>query len=86
MADYTVVFARSARKELESLPEPFSSRILARIESLAVTPRPSGVRKMEGAGDLWRLRVGDYRVIYEIDDRRRLIDISAVRHRKNAYR
>ena len=86
MANYSIVFARSARRELEKLMDPLSSRVLKRIESLASNPRPIGCRKLEGAENLWRLRVGDHRVIYAVDDRTRMVDIIAVRHRRNAYR
>ena len=84
--EYHIVFARSARKELEDLPRSLSSRVLRRIEALAVTPRPAGSRKLVGAQNLWRIRVGDYRVIYGIYDERRLVDVVAVRHRSDAYR
>ena len=57
-----------------------------RIELLATNPRPAGCRKLEGAEDLWRIRIGDYRVIYSVDDARRIVDVSAVRHRSDAYR
>ena len=60
--------------------------ILARIEGLVVEPRPSGVRKLRGASNLWRLRVGDYRVIYSVGDAERVVDVVAVRHRSEAYR
>jgi mRNA interferase RelE/StbE len=86
MDDYTIVFARSAREELEDLPESVALRVLARIETLAEDPRPRGCRKLAGSKDLWRIRVGDYRVLYAIDDPGRLVDIIAVRHRKDAYR
>jgi len=86
MVEYTVVFARSARKELESLSPTLADRILSRIESLPAQPRPSGCRKLRGEQNLWRLRVGDYRVIYRVDDQQVLVDIIAVRHRKDAYR
>jgi mRNA interferase RelE/StbE len=61
MHEYSLVFARSARKELERLGQPQLSRILRRIEDLARTPRPEGCRKLQGAPNLWRIRVGDYR-------------------------
>ncbi len=61
-------------------------RIIWRIEALASNPRPPGCVKLRGADDLWRIRVGDYRVIYSIDDGARIVDISAVRHRSDAYR
>lgn len=86
MADYTVVFARSARKELQKLDAQVARRILKQVEVLATDPRPSGVVKLEGAADLWRIRVGQWRVVYRISDRERLVDVIAVRHRSDAYR
>jgi mRNA interferase RelE/StbE len=86
MADYSIVFALSARRELEKLHDPLSSRVLTKIESLATNPRPSGCKKLEGAGNLWRVRVGDHRVIYAVDDRARTVDIIVIRHRRDAYR
>ena len=86
MAKYAVTFARSARRELESLSDTLIGRILPRIENLADIPRPSGCRKLSGEQNLWRLRVGDYRVIYSVNDSQRVVDIVAVRDRKDAYR
>jgi mRNA interferase RelE/StbE len=86
VAEYAVVFARSARRELERLEAGVARRIIARIEALASNPRPHGCVKLQGADDLWRIRVGEYRVIYAIGDDRRIVDISAVRHRRDAYR
>ncbi len=86
MADYAVVFARSASKELRALDTPLAFRILKRIEALSTNPRPDGVVKLEGATDLWRIRVGEWRVVYRIADRERSVDIIAVRHRREAYR
>jgi mRNA interferase RelE/StbE len=85
MADYSISFVRSARKELESLPIPLVRRILTKIERLAKNPRPSGCKKLQGARDLWRIRLGDYRVIYAILDREVRIEIITVRHRSQAY-
>ena len=84
--DYAVVFARSARKELQNLDPQVARRILKAIEALVANPRPSGVVKLEGASDLWRVRVGEWRVVYRISDRDRLVDVIAVRHRRDAYR
>ncbi|KPL11054.1 hypothetical protein AMJ85_04740 [candidate division BRC1 bacterium SM23_51] len=86
MADYSIVFARSASKELEALGDTTLTRVFDRIERLAIDPRPSGIRKLRGSENLWRLRVGDYRVIYAVDDKNRLVDIIAIRHRRDAYR
>jgi len=86
VAEYSVVFARSARRELEQLEIAMARRIISRTEALASNPRRPGCVKLQGAADLWRIRVGDYRVIYSIDDDARIVDISAVRHRSDAYR
>ena len=69
MAEYSIVFARSARKDLERLDARTVQRIFPKIEKLATLPRPAGCLKLQGSGDLWRVRVGDYRVIYAIHDR-----------------
>ncbi len=85
MSDYTITFARSARKELEDFDTPIVNRIFPKIEALAKMPRPSGCRKLQGEKNLWRIRVGDYRVIYAIYDDEQRVDIIAVRHRSKAY-
>lgn len=84
--EYEIVFARSARRELHDLPRSVGLRILRRIESLGVTPRQRNYQKLMGSTNLWRMRTGDYRVIYGIDDIQRIVDIVAIRHRKDAYR
>ena len=86
MAEYTIIFSRSARKELEKLSPQLVERIFPKIEALAKQPRPSGCKKLKGGQDLWRIRVGDYRVIYSLNDPRLAIDVVAVRHRSEAYR
>ena len=86
MPEYTVVFARSARKELQALDRTIAGRILKRIEALRLEPRPSGCKKLEGTDDLWRIRIGDWRVVYSVDDARTLVEVSVIRHRREAYR
>jgi mRNA interferase RelE/StbE len=86
VADYSIEIARSARKELQALDSSIANRIIKRIEALIKNPRPTGVAKLEGSTDLWRIRVGEWRVVYRIDDRKQLVDISAVRHRREVYR
>jgi len=66
MPEYTITFAQSARRELECLSAKVVSRIFPKIEALAQNPRPPGCRKIQGFEDLWRIRVGDYRVIYHV--------------------
>ena len=86
MAEYAITFARSARRELETLEAPIAARIFARIESLSENPRPRDCMKLRGRQGLWRLRVGDYRVIYAIDDDNSVVDIAVVRHWRDVYR
>jgi mRNA interferase RelE/StbE len=85
MADYSITFARSARKELEALPNSLITRIFNKIEALNSKPRPHQCRKLQGFNDLWRIRIGDYRVIYSIDDVKEAVDVIAIRHRRQAY-
>jgi len=63
MPEFAIVFARSARKELETLDSSIVERVFARIEALAGDPRPVGSRKLRGSRNLWRIRVGDYRIV-----------------------
>ena len=86
MADYTITFARSARRELESLDASTVQRIIRKIDELEGDPRPHGRKKLEGEKDLWRVRVGDYRIIYAVSDARRIVDIVRILHRKDVYR
>ncbi len=85
MADYEVVLGRSAQKELDRLPDKIADRIIARLEALQRAPRPPGSLKLRGANH-WRVRIGDYRVIYAIDDAKKLVDVSIIQHRKDVYR
>jgi mRNA interferase RelE/StbE len=85
MPKYTLTFARSARKELESLDAAVVSRMFPRIEALAKNPRPRNCHKLRGERNLWRIRIGDYRVVYAIYEKDLLVDIIAVRHRSKAY-
>jgi mRNA interferase RelE/StbE len=86
VAEYAVTFSRPARKELEKLPRQMVERIFLKIESLASEPRPAGCKKLKGGRNLWRIRAGDYRVVYSVNDSRATVDIVAVRHRSEAYR
>lgn len=86
MPDYTVTFARSAGKELDGLPGKIAERVLMAIEKLAKNPRPPGVVKLQGFKHLWRIRVGDYRVVFSLDEEARIVDVAHIRHRKDIYR
>ncbi len=84
---YTVKTTNSADKDLAALPRDVLLRVDAALLALADGPRPHGVVKLKGTkGDRWRVRVGDYRVLYAIDDRRKLVEIARILHRREAYR
>ena len=86
MAEYRLTFARSAARELEKFDPPVARRILAAIEKLSHAPRPPGCIKLTGSLNDWRIRIGDWRVIYSVSDKDSVVDIVAVRHRGDAYR
>lgn len=86
MSDFAITFARSARKYLAKLPSQMADKILDEIEKLVSNPRPAGCKRLKGFKHLWRIRSGDYRVIYSINEGTRVVDISIVRHRKDVYR
>jgi mRNA interferase RelE/StbE len=82
---YELRLARSARKELQALPDAALGRVARQLDALPANPRPRGCKKLRGATDLWRVRVGDYRIIYHVDDGARVIEVRAIRDRKDAY-
>lgn len=86
MTTYEVQFLTSAAKEFRSLSAELRRRIGAAIDNLTQDPRPTGTRKLAGHERLYRIRVGSYRIIYEIDDQERLICITRIRHRREVYR
>lgn len=83
---YDIYFKPAADRELCRLPEDQQRRVVAEIELLAFDPRPEGVVKMTGAENLWRIRVGRYRVVYEIHDREVVVLVLRIGHRKDVYR
>lgn len=83
---YTVHIERSAERELDRLPDDRFAQISARIQALATDPRPPGCRKIVGSHADWRIRVGAYRIVYEIDDRAGEVRITRARLRPHAYR
>jgi mRNA interferase RelE/StbE len=83
---YTIEWLRSARKEIDAIPARTAVRIVEAVGRLAEDPRPAGCKKLKGHDDLWRIRIGSYRVIYFIGDAIRLVRIEKVSDRKDAYR
>lgn len=86
MGAYKVFFKSSADRQLLRLPNAVQRRIVVAVERLANNPGGSGAVKLAGQEELWRIRVGTYRVIYEIHDDRLVILVLRVAHRKDAYR
>lgn len=85
MAKYAIDIKPSARVELENLSDRLIARLVPKIEGLAANPRPSGCRKLRGYKDLWRIRAGDYRVVYIIDDGRKMVSVTRIAHRRDVY-
>jgi mRNA interferase RelE/StbE len=79
VASYRLSFTASAEKELRGLPAKMVARIAARVERLGSVPRPTGCKKLVGGDKEWRIRIGDYRVVYEIDDAAKTVDVTADR-------
>jgi mRNA interferase RelE/StbE len=83
---YTIEILPAALKQLQALPRPDQRRIRDRIDRLADNPRPYGSSKLEGADDLHRIRVGQYRVIYSIQDKDLVVVVVRVGNRRDVYR
>lgn len=82
---YRVILPKSVQKELDRLSDEIANRILARLTELETNPRPPDVKKLKGR-NAWRIRVGDFRVIYEIHDREQRVLVITVGHRREVYR
>ncbi len=85
MGSHTVEIKPSARKELEALSGTLLGRVVNRIESLRETPRPAGCKKLKGYKDQWRIRIGDWRVVYIIDDAAKIVRVTRIAHRSEVY-
>ena len=83
---YEVYLERTAERDLRKLTSQVFRRIMPHIVALAQNPRPSGCRKLVGSDNDWRIRIGEYRIIYDIDDAARKVRVYRVRHRSEAYR
>ena len=83
---YTIEFTASALREFHKLDHQTQGRIASKIEELRDDPFPPGVRKFYGEADHWRIRVGDYRMIYRIEKRRVVVVIVKIGHRRDIYR
>jgi len=82
---FAVLVKPSARKELEALPDNVLARVVRKLEALGHAPRPAGCKKLKGYKDQWRVRVGDWRVVYIIDDAAKVVSVTRIAHRSQVY-
>lgn len=85
MASYRIEIKRSAAKEIADLPKADCQRVVAKVQVLASDPRPDGCEKLSGA-EKYRIRQGNYRILYEIEDASKIVTIVKVGNRKDVYR
>lgn len=85
MAKYALEIKPSAGKEMDALDNALFRRIDRKILALAGDPRPAGCKKLRGYRDHWRIRIGDWRVVYSIDDAAKRVSISRIAHRREVY-
>lgn len=86
MPVYEILLSKAARKQLSALPDFIHNKIIEDITGLSTSPRPVGCKKLKGYKNSYRIRAGDYRVIYEIEDKVLRILVIAVGHRKDIYK
>lgn len=86
MKTYEVVLSKTAEKNLIKLSAQIVSKIIPVLKELSHEPRPIGCKKLKGFTNLWKVRVGDYRIIYSIEDVIMLVDIREIGHRKDIYK
>ena len=82
---YKIEFSRKAERQFRDLTAQIQKRLKPKIDALARTPRPRGVKKLEGEDELYRIRVGDYRVIYQIQDKALIVLVVSLGDRKEIY-
>ncbi|MGD0459951.1 MAG: type II toxin-antitoxin system RelE/ParE family toxin [Terriglobia bacterium] len=85
MVKYSLEIMHSAQKELDALDDALFARIDQKILAPADDPRPVGSKKLKGYKDSWRIRIGDWRVVYIVDDAAKLVSITRVAHRREVY-
>lgn len=86
MTVYSIEIKQSAKKELSQIPKAIAEKIVTKIKELSFNPRPNGYRKLAGTEHNYRIRVGDYRVVYAILDQQLIIQIIKLGHRKSIYK
>ena len=86
MDSFRIEFARSATKDLRAIDRKWIPKIVAAVGALAGNPRPDGCKKLVGAESTYRIRIADYRVVYEIQDDVLVVLVDRIRHRRDVYR
>ena len=87
MGAYSITIKKTASKELQAISEKETfMRLIEKIKSLAMDPRPQGAEKLAGRSNLFRIRQVNYRVVFSVDDQARVIDVIKVGHRRDVYR
>ena len=84
--NYTVLISKSVRKQLDRLPDEIQPRAFAKIKELSEMPRPDGVKKLKGYSNQYRVRVGNYRIRYNVEDEAKSVRILQCKHRKDVYK
>ena len=83
---YEVFLEKRAEREIKKLPAELFYRFIPKLKSLSENPKPPGCRKITGTKNDWRIRIGDYRIIYEIDEHEKAVKVMRIRHRRYVYR
>ncbi len=84
MSLYKVVYSEEAVRQLQKIPKKFAAQIVKKLDTFAVNPRPNGYKKLDYYTEYFRFRIGNYRVIYQIDDKIRIVDIIEVKRRNES--
>jgi len=82
---YEVLLERRAERDLKKVSQETFYRIIPKIKALSENPKPAGCRKITGSKNDWRIRIGDYRIIYEIDEKEKAVKVMRIRHRREVY-
>jgi len=83
---YQVLISKTARKQLQELPKAIANNISQKIDTLSKDPRPEGCKKLQGSQDDYRVRVGDYRIVYRIENKMLIVEVIRIGHRKDVYK
>lgn len=86
MANYKIEITSTAEKSLKKIPKKDIAKVVEAIQTLAISPFPNGCRKLKGEEDVYRVRQGNYRIIYEIIDTRLIVLVLKIGHRKDIYK